>query len=242
VARNDTDPSRGDSRSDSPDQPWKILVMDRDRTTCEAVGKAVAKARDFSVVGYALTAREAKKVVGDEDLDFVVTSSHLPSREVLEVSRWLRERGPLQRPFLVVTGLSDDEATILRYLENGASGFALGELTVEGLRLSMRLLSRGEAVVPPRLTHLLIMRVAELAELVRDRGLDPAAVKELTPREHEVLTLLDEELTNKEIAKRLYVSEGTVKSHVHQILRKLRVKGREDAVRIYRLQKASDRE
>lgn len=231
--------SSDDLRPDGPEDTWTILVMDRDRTTCEAVGKAVASARDFTVVGYALTAREAKEIVGDKDLDFVVASHHLPSREVLEISRWLRERGPDQSPFLVVTGLPEDEATILRYLENGASGFALGEFTVEGLRLSMRLLSRGEAVISMRLAHLLIMRVAELAELVRDRGLDPAAVKELTPREHEVLTLLDEEITNKQIARRLYVSEGTVKSHVHQILRKLRVKGREDAVRVYRLQKAT---
>jgi RNA polymerase sigma factor (sigma-70 family) len=220
-------------------KPWDVLVMDRDRSTCEAVGATIAEADDFNILGFALTAGEAKELMGDRHFDFVVASSHLPTSELLDVSRWLRERGPGDSPRLLVTGLPEDEATILRYLENGASGFTLGDFTVEGLRLAMRLIARGEAVVSMRLTYLLIARVSELAELVRDRGLDPAAVRELTPREREVLTLLDEELTNKQIARRLYVSEGTVKSHVHQILRKLKVRGREDAVRVYRLQKAS---
>ena len=224
---------------EAPQETWDLLIMDRDRATCEAVGATIADAEDFNVLGYAISAQDAKELIGDRDFDFVVASSHLPTSEILEISRWLRERGPRERPLLLVTGLPEDEATILRYLENGASGFTLGEFTVEGLRLAMRLLARGEAVVSMRLVHLLMVRVAELAELVRDRGLDPAAVGELTNREREVLTLLDEELTNREIAKRLYVSEGTVKSHVHQILRKLKVRGREDAVRVYRLQKAS---
>jgi DNA-binding NarL/FixJ family response regulator len=218
---------------------WEILVMDRDRATCESVGLAIAAASDFRVVGYALNAEEAKDLIGDGEFDFVVASSHLPTEEVLKVSRWLRGLGLQDRPHLLVTGLPEDEATILRYLENGASGFTLGKFTVEGLRLAMRLLARGEAVVSVRLAYLLINRMSELAELARDRGLDPSSVKDLTNRERDVLVLLDEELTNREIARRLYVSEGTVKSHVHQILRKLKVKGREEAVRVYRLRKAT---
>ncbi|MGD2121257.1 MAG: response regulator transcription factor [Gemmatimonadota bacterium] len=218
---------------------WDLLIMDRDRATCEALGATIAEAEDFRILGYALTARDAKALIGDREFDFVVASSHLPTEEILNVSRWLRERGPRERPHLLVTGLPEDEAIILRYLESGASGFTLGEFTVEGLRLSMRLLARGEALVSMRLVHLLMVRLAELAELVRDRGLDPAAVSELTSRERDVLELLNEGLTNREAAKRLYVSEGTVKSHVHQILRKLKVKGRKDAVRVFRLQQAS---
>jgi DNA-binding NarL/FixJ family response regulator len=233
---------RGEEGSALSREVWKIAVMDRDRATCEAVGRTLAEARDFKIQGYATRAAEAKRLMGHGNLDFVVASSHLPTRDILEVSRWLRKRGPRKRPHLLVTGLPDDDATILGYLESGASGFTVGEVSVEGLRLAMRSIARGEAVVSMRLTHLLILRVAELAELVRDRGLDPASVDELTPKENEVLTLLDEDLTNREIAKRLYVSEGTIKSHVHQILRKLKVRGRKEAVRIYRLWKASHSE
>jgi DNA-binding NarL/FixJ family response regulator len=227
------------NESPSASAPWKILVLDRDRATCEAVGTTLAEAQDFKIQGFATTASEAKRAIRGRDLDFVVASGHLPTDKILEVSRWLRKLAPSERPNLVVTGLPQDEATIMGYLENGATGFTVGEVSVEGLRLAMRALARGEAAVSMRLTHLLIVRVAELAELARDRGLDPASVDDLTPKESEVLTLLDEDLTNKQIAKRLYVSEGTVKSHVHQILRKLKVRGRKEAVRVYRLWKAS---
>jgi DNA-binding NarL/FixJ family response regulator len=220
-------------------KPWRLLVVDRDRATCEAVGKTIGIASDFRVSSFATSAREAKEKINMGRLDFVVISSHIDKAEVLEICRWLREMGPGDRLPVLITGLPDDEATILMYLENGASAFTLGEFTVEGLRLALRLLARGEALVSMRLTHLLIMRIGELAELVRDRGLDPSDITELTPRERDVLVLLDEELTNKDIARRLYVSEGTVKSHVHQILKKLKVDGRGDAVRVFRLHKAT---
>ncbi len=216
----------------------RILVLDRDRSTCQALGRAIAEAEDFRVVGMTASVEEARKKVATDGIDFVVASSHLPTSEVLEAARWLKEGDLEHHPHLLVTGLPDDEATILNYLEKGASGFTLGEFSIEGLRLAMRLIARGEALVSMRLTYLLIARVAELAEVARDRGLDPANLKELTPRESDVLELLNEELTNKEIAKRLYVSEGTVKSHVHQILRKLKVRGREEAVRVYRIHRA----
>lgn len=221
-------------------EAWRLLVMDRDRATCEAVGKTIGRAEDFQVVGTATSSAEARQEIQTRDVDFVVVSSHLPSENVLEVARWLREQDPGERPQLLVTGVPEDEAVILKYLEAGASGFTLGEFTVEGLRLALRLMARGEFLVSMRLAHLLILRLSELAELVRDRGLDPTNVSDLTPREADVLELLDEELTNKEIARRLYVSEGTVKSHVHQILRKLRVRGRDEAVRVLRLHRASN--
>lgn len=224
---------------DHGEDPWRLLVLDRDRFTCEAFGRTLGEADDFRVVEIATTAQEAMEKIQADQIDFVVVSSHIDTEEILKVSRWLRAQGPGERAHLLVTGLPEDEATILRYLENGASGFTLGDFSVEGLRLALRLIGRGEALVSMRLTRLLIMRLGELAELARDRGLDPANIHDLTPRERDVLELLEEDLSNKEIARRLYVSEGTVKSHVHQILRKLRVRGREDAVRVFRLHRAS---
>jgi DNA-binding NarL/FixJ family response regulator len=236
------DPAAKDGDSvGNDDKPWRLLVMDRDHATCEAFGRTLAEAVDFRVVDTATSSGEAKRKMEGGAIDFVVASAHMETPEILAVSRWLRKQDPANRPHLLVTGLPQDEATILKYLENGASGFTLGEFSIEGLRLALRLMARGEALVPMRLVHLLITRVGELAELVRDRGLDPANVSDLTPRERDVLALLDQSLTNKDIARRLYVSEGTVKSHVHQILRKLKVRRREEAVRVFRLHRASRR-
>jgi DNA-binding NarL/FixJ family response regulator len=103
----------------------------------------------------------------------------------------------------------------------------------------LRLSARGESVFPLRLQHLMSLRLSELAELLQDRGLDQDIVSALTSREGEVLLLLDEGLTNRQIAKKLFISEGTVKSHVHQILKKLKVRDRNEAVRLLHLQQAA---
>jgi DNA-binding NarL/FixJ family response regulator len=220
-------------------QPWRILVMDRDRLTCEAMAKSLGEASDFDVIDFGTTALEVQEKVRIEDIDFVVASAHLPSEEVLEVCRWLRGEFTGKFPHVVVTGLPDDAAIILRFLEAGAVAFTMEEFSVEGLRLALRLAARGESVFPLRLQHLISLRLSELAELVRDRGLDPDTLSSLTSREGEVLLLLEEGLTNRQVAKRLYISEGTVKSHVHQILKKLKVRDRNEAVRLLRLQQAA---
>ena len=219
-------------------EPWKICIMDRDRVTCEALAGALDSAKDFHVVDWGLSAEDVKDKVRTERLDFVVVSAHLPSDQVLEICRWLRQESPGEEVQIVVTGIPKDPATALRFLEAGAAGFTMEDFSVQGLRLTLRLLARGETVFPLRLQHLISLRLSELAELVRDRGLNPDSLSSLTAREGEVLTLLEEGLTNKEIARKLFISEGTVKSHVHQILKKLKVRDRMEAVRVLRLQRA----
>jgi two-component system NarL family response regulator len=213
--------------------------MDRDLRACQETGRSLDRAGEFQVVGNATTAEEVEQVVAVDDLDFVVASRDLPTGEILEVCRWIREHHEDRPPHVIVTGLPPDEDVILRYLEAGAAGFTLEEFSVGGLRLVMRLIARGESVFPLRLQHLMALRVSELAELVRERGLEPDLLGSLTRREMEVLELLERNLTNREIAERLYVSEGTVKSHVHQVLKKLRAGDRKEAVRVLRLQRVA---
>lgn len=235
-------PALGESEPHRPmrsRQRWRILVMDRDRLTCEAMAQALGEAKDFDVIDFGTTVLEIQEKVRVEEIDFVVASAHLPSDEVLEVCRWLRREFTGEFPHVVVTGLPADDAVILRFLEAGAVAFTMEEFSVEGLRLVLRLVARGESVFPLRLQHLMSLRLSELAELVRDRGLNPDTLSSLTSREGEVLLLLEEGLTNRQIAKRLYISEGTVKSHVHQILKKLKVRDRNEAVRLLRLQRAA---
>lgn len=233
------DKAQGHEGTTRSHAPWRLLVMDRDMATCQAIAHALDRARDFTVADYCLSSEEVVEKMKAEGIDFVVASGHLPAEEILQVCRWLRREHTGQPPHVVITGLPEDDALILRFLEAGAAAVTLEEFSVEGLRLNIRLLARGEAIFPLRLQHLLSLRLSELAELVRDRGLDPDTLSNLTAREEEVLELLEEGLTNRQIARRLYVSEGTVKSHVHQILRKLKVRDREEAVRVLRLERAS---
>lgn len=234
----DSPPSGGDGKGGRTRtrDPWRILVMDRDLTTCQAIARSLDVAPDFHVVSHARAADEVREKIGADCIDFVVASGHLPVEEVLDVCRWLRRERTKNVPLVVISGLPEDHGLILRFLEAGAGAVTLSEFSVEGLRLSIRLLARGEAILPLRLQHLMSRRLAELSELVRDRGLDPQALSRLSPREAEVLQLMERDLTNRQIASRLYIAEGTVKSHVHHILRKLKVRDRDEAVRLSRLE------
>jgi len=216
-----------------------LLVLDRDLLTCQAISRALEAEADFRILDTATTVEEARDKIRRHPVEFVVASAHLPADDLLSLSRWMREDGQDPPPRLIVTGMKKDEAFILRYLENGVSGYTLGEFSVEGLAMVLRLLDRGEAVISPRLAYLLMHRIGELAEAARERGLQPANLEELTRREREVLELVAQELTNREIADRLYVSVGTVKSHVHKILRKLSVRSRDEAARLLKLQEAT---
>jgi DNA-binding NarL/FixJ family response regulator len=221
--------------------PWRVLVMDRDLSTCEAIAQSLDKAPDFQVVDYGTTAEEVRLKVNAEGVDFVVASGHLPLEEILKVCRWFR-RNPLGKvPSVVISGLPEDYGLILRFLEAGAASVTLEEFSVQGLRLTLRLLARGEAILPLRLQHLMSVRLSELAELAQDRGQDPDALSNLTARETEVLLLLEQGLSNRQIARSLYLSEGTVKSYVHQILRKLSVRDRKEAASLLRLGRALPR-
>jgi DNA-binding NarL/FixJ family response regulator len=219
--------------------PWRLLVMDRDRATCEAIARTLTRAPDFEVVGRALTGEEVVRKAQLGKVDFVLASVHLPREEVLEVCRSLRDRHAEGLPEVVIMGTTTDPALLLRYLEAGAAGFTSEELSVEGLRVTLRLLARGESVFPLQLQYLLAARLTELAELLRAGGLEPDRLWALTSREGEVLLLLEKGLTNLQIARRLHISEGTVKSHVHEILRKLKVRSRTEAVKLLSLQRAA---
>ena len=222
-------------------EPWRIMVMDRDRATCEAIAMALEEDEDFRSVGYGFTPADIRETMAEEEVDVVIVSARLPPEHLLEVAHQLRRDGPSQPPHMVITGMPKDPVTALRFMESGSPAFIMEDLSLEGLRLTLRLLGRGEVLFSPRLQYLMALRLSELAEIGRDRGLDIDALSKLTPREREILDLLEGQLTNRKIAKKLFVSEGTVKSHVHQILKKLKVRDRKEAVRLLRLHRARRR-
>jgi len=219
--------------------PWKVAVIAPDRSSCEALVGALESARDFHVAGCGRSAGEVVGMIGMGRVDFMVVDAQLSSDEVLRAPSRLGGGAHGVRPLLVVMGFSGDLWAALRLIEAGAAGFIMGEFSVQALRLTLRLLARGEAVFPPQLQHLISLRLSELAELVQERGLSSDVLSELTARQGEVLLLLGQGMTNREIAGELFISEGTVKSHVHQILRKLRVRDRGEAVDVFRLSQAA---
>jgi DNA-binding NarL/FixJ family response regulator len=127
---------------------------------------------------------------------------------------------------VVALALGDAEADVIEYAEAGVVGYATRESSLDELVSAIESVARDEMVCSPRVTATLLRRVAELAA---SRGPDPARAARLTGRELQIVGLIDDGLSNKEIARRLYIEVATVKNHVHNILEKLQVRRRAEA-------------
>ncbi len=121
-------------------------------------------------------------------------------------------------------GLIPAQLDIVEFVQAGASGFILKDATVKEFLATIRSVAHGEKVIPPTLTHSLFSHVVEYA-LKKGSGQLTKAVK-MTHREREIIALIADALSNKEIAQRLNIATYTVKSHVHNILEKLALHSR----------------
>jgi two-component system nitrate/nitrite response regulator NarL len=122
---------------------------------------------------------------------------------------------------VVIFGVHEREDEIIEYAEAGVAGYVTRDSSLEELVEVLESVARGETLLSPRIAALLLRRVQTSAR--------PGPVDRLTPREAEILRLIDDGLSNKQIARRLTIELPTVKNHVHSILEKLEVKRRGEA-------------
>jgi DNA-binding NarL/FixJ family response regulator len=125
--------------------------------------------------------------------------------------------------------VKEAEPAILSYVESGASGYVPGNASLEDLILHIQTILRGETICSPQVAYSAFSRLADLAPANGDNAGYKAML--LTPRELEILQLMVEGLSNKEIAQRLYISIHTVKNHVHKMLKGLGLSNRFELVR-----------
>jgi DNA-binding NarL/FixJ family response regulator len=124
----------------------------------------------------------------------------------------------------ILIAMEDNRDQFLRAIRSGVSGYVLQDASAMDVVSAIRCVAQGEAVCPPRMTQALFEYVARVAG--RARQTNAPAEKALTRREQELVPLIGNGLTNKEIAAKLNLSEETIKSHIHRILRKVGVEDR----------------
>ena len=180
---------------------------------------------DFTVLGTACDGGEAVQVCRELRPDVVLMDVRMPGLDGIEATRQLADDpGPR---VLILTTFDLDEY-VFDALRAGASGFLLKDVTAERLFDAVRVIAAGEALLAPAVTRRLI---SEFTRMRPVSGTLPSAVLgTLTPRETEVLRLVAEGMSNPEIARRLVVTEETVKTHVSRILAKLGLRDRTQAV------------
>lgn len=202
----------------------RVLIVNEQHLIASLFASVLDDEADIVVVGRVINATAALEEAGKADV--LLVSTGLPDNGALDLVCRLVEDYPDKT--VLVVGVAESQWEILKYIEAGASGYILKDDTVEELLDHIRAAYDGKARVSPEIAAALIERVAELAQYVQPALLDadPAG---LTPREIEVLKLIDEGLSNQEIGERLTIELGTVKNHVHSILEKLNVTSRRDA-------------
>jgi len=181
----------------------------------------------MEVVAQATTVEAALKKVKTHNCDIILVSATLPENGALTLTKEISRNYPATK--VLVVGLPESTNAILQYVMAGASGYVLQDVTVDKLFKNIQAVQEDKALVSPTIAAAFMDHIAQLAHISARPYLEPDAYAELTPREIEVLDLIGEGFTNQEIADQLYIEVGTVKNHVHNILKKLDVSSREDA-------------
>jgi DNA-binding NarL/FixJ family response regulator len=182
---------------------------------------------DFTVLGTACDGGEAVRVCRELHPDVVLMDVRMPSLDGIEATRQLADADESGPRVLILTTFDLDEY-VFDALRAGASGFLLKDVTAERLFDAVRVIAAGEALLAPAVTRRLIGEFTRLRPVSGTRPL--AVLGTLTPRETEVLRLVAQGMSNPEIARRLVVTEETVKTHVSHILAKLGLRDRTQAV------------
>jgi DNA-binding NarL/FixJ family response regulator len=204
----------------------RIILVD-DQELVRAGFRMVLDAQpDMTVVGEAADGLAATDLARRQPADVVIMDARMPRLDGVAATRQIREAGDRPRVLMLTTFDLDEYA--FAALKAGASGFLLKDVPPDELLFAIRAVDSGDAVVAPSTTRRLIDQFAPMLPVGQAQGAPGLA--DLTDREHEVLIQVAQGLSNCEIARRLFVSEATVKTHVGRILAKLGLRDRVQAV------------
>jgi DNA-binding NarL/FixJ family response regulator len=202
----------------------RVVLVDDQELMRVGFRMVLGAQEDMEIVGEAGNGREAVDLAGELRPDVVLMDVRMPVLDGVEATKLITEQGFAK--VLVMTTFDLDEYA-LSALRNGASGFLLKDTPSVQLVSSLRAVASGDAVVSPSVTRRLLDRFLGSAG---GQLRDAAVLDVLTEREREVLLLIAQGLSNTEIARKLFLSEATVKTHVGRVLSKLELRDRVQAV------------
>ncbi|KPI30574.1 response regulator [Streptomyces sp. NPDC054950] len=207
-----------DGKRPGPDEPIQVFLLDDHEVVRRGVRDLLNDEADIDVVGEAGTAEQALVRVPALRPQVAVLDVRLPDGDGVTVCRELRSRMP-ELACLMLTSFDDEEA-LLDSIMAGASGYVLKQIKGSDLVSAVRTVAAGQSLLDPSATARLMARLRQGPEP------EPDALPGLTDREREILALIGEGLTNRQIGQRLYLAEKTVKNHISRLLAKLGVERR----------------
>jgi DNA-binding NarL/FixJ family response regulator len=200
----------------------RVLLVDDHEVVRLGLKSLLERHPQFEVVGEAASAREALEQVANNHPDVVVMDIRLPGTSGIEACEEITSRFPETR-VLMLTSYAEDEM-LFSAIRAGASGYVLKQIDGEELVHALEAVARGEALLDPAVTQRVFQ---EVRRAVKEE--EASAFVHLSQQEKHVLLLVSEGKTNREIAKALFLGEGTVRNYVSSILSKLGVSNRAEA-------------
>src|SRR5229473_1013239 len=212
-------------------EPIRVLVVDDHALFRRGLEMVLAEERDIEVVGEASDGAEAVAKAGQALPDVVLMDIRMPRSSGIEACRAMKELSPSAK--IVMLTISDEEEDLFEAIRAGASGYLLKDIPLDEVADTVRAVHGGQSLINPSMAGKLLIEFAALAR--RDGEEQPeqqVPAPKLTDREMQVLKLVAKGMNNRDIAKELFISENTVKNHVRNILEKLQIHSRMEAVMI----------
>jgi DNA-binding NarL/FixJ family response regulator len=202
--------------------PIALVLIDDNRLLREGIVAMVHSQPGFKVLAASADANEALEKVRAAKPDIVLVDFGLEDHDSLSLTATVHAEVPEAK--VIVMGLLPLQEDVAHYVRAGASGFIMKDASFDEFFATIRAVARGAQVLPSQLTRSLFTQIVTNAA-VKDKARVVDAVR-LTSRERQVIDLLGEGLSNKEISNRLHIAVHTVKSHVHNVLEKLALHSR----------------
>lgn len=202
----------------------KVLLVDDQNLIRQGLRALLELEQDLEIVGEAENGESAIELIEHLTPDVVLMDMRMPIMDGVETTRQIQKR--FSRTKVLVLTTFDDDEYVTAALQNGAMGYLLKDTPSEELAFAIRAVHKGYTQLGPGIVKKLL---TQFPTGTTQTPSPPESLVELTPREKEVLRLIASGANNKEIANQLYISEGTVKNHVTNILNRLNLRDRTQA-------------
>ncbi|HEY2129867.1 MAG TPA: response regulator transcription factor [Streptosporangiaceae bacterium] len=226
-----TDPGAASGSVDSSaSDPIRALIVDDHALFRRGLEMVLAAEDDIELVGEASDGAEAVQKAGESLPDVVLMDIRMPKSSGIEACRAMKEVAPSSK--IVILTISDEEEDLFEAIRAGASGYLLKDIPLDEVADVVRAVYGGQSLINPSMAAKLLTEFAALNKRDQEERAEQVPAPKLTDREMQVLKLVAKGMNNRDIAKELFISENTVKNHVRNILEKLQIHSRMEAVMI----------
>jgi DNA-binding NarL/FixJ family response regulator len=211
-------------------EPIRAMIVDDHALFRRGLEMVLDSEPDIELVGQASDGAEAVEKAAESLPDVVLMDIRMPRSSGIEACRAMKEAAPSAK--IVILTISDEEEDLFEAIRAGASGYLLKDIPLDEVAGAVRAVYGGQSLINPSMAGKLLTEFATLAKRDDEERVQEVPAPRLTEREMQVLKLVARGMNNRDIAKELFISENTVKNHVRNILEKLQIHSRMEAVMV----------